>query len=108
MNAMDKRKVIIIDIPGTFLQRDWPQDKHPGYIMFEKIMVDTIYEFNPSFCDMIIWSKEGKEKFLYSRLIKEISGALLGVIIFFNKLSKHLTEHEFAQDKYDICTFKKW
>ena len=35
MDAMEDKKVISIDIPGAFLQGDWQQDKHPGYIMFE-------------------------------------------------------------------------
>ena len=35
MDVMDKRNVITINIPGTFLQGDWPQDEHPGYIMCE-------------------------------------------------------------------------
>ena len=39
MNTVDKRKVIIVDIPGVFSQGDWPQDKHPVYIMFEGVMV---------------------------------------------------------------------
>ena len=38
-----------IDIPGAFLQGDWQQDEHPGYIMFEGIMVDMICGINPSF-----------------------------------------------------------
>ena len=33
-DALDDRKVIMVDIPGTFLQGVWSQDKHPGYIMF--------------------------------------------------------------------------
>ena len=41
-DTMNKRKVIIVDISGTFLQGDWPQDKHPGYIIFQGIMVDMI------------------------------------------------------------------
>ena len=28
MDAMDERKVITVDIPGAFLQGDWPQDEH--------------------------------------------------------------------------------
>ena len=34
-------------------------------------------------------------------------GTLLGAIIFYNKLSKHLTDHGFVQNKYDMCTFNK-
>ena len=95
MDAMDARKVITVDIPGAFLQGDWPQDKHPEYIMFEGIMVDMICEINTSYYDKIIWSKDCKKKFLYSRLIKAVYGTLLGAIIFYNKLSKHLTDHGF-------------
>ena len=42
MDVMDGRKVITVNIPGAFLQSDWPQDEHPGYIMFKGIMVDMI------------------------------------------------------------------
>ena len=30
MATIDSRKVITVDIPGIFLQGDWPQDEHPG------------------------------------------------------------------------------
>ena len=39
MDALDGREVMTVDIPGAFLQGNWPQDKHPGYIIiFEGIM----------------------------------------------------------------------
>ena len=58
MDAMKGRKVIIINIPGAFLQGDWPQDEHPGYIMFKGIMVDMICKINPTYINKIIWSKD--------------------------------------------------
>ena len=63
MEAMDGRKVITIDTPGVFQQGDWPQDEHPGYIMFKGIMVDIICEIDPSYHDKAIQSKEGKRSF---------------------------------------------
>ena len=66
MDAMDKRKVITVDIPGVFLQGDWPQDEHPGYIMFEGTMVDMIYKIDSSYHDKVIQGKDSKRKFLYS------------------------------------------
>ena len=33
--------------------------------MFEGIIVDMICKINPAFHDMIIWSEDGKKKFLY-------------------------------------------
>ena len=65
MDVLDDRKVITVNIPGAFLQSDWPQDKHPGYIMFEGIMVDMICEIDPSYCKNVIWSKDHKKNFLY-------------------------------------------
>ena len=75
--------------------------------MLEGIMVDMICEINPSYHDVIIWSKDCKRKFLYSRLIKAVYGTLLRAIIFYNKLSKHLIDHGFVQNEYDMCTFNK-
>ena len=40
MDAIDKRIVVTVDISSAFLQGDWPQDEHPGYITFGGIMVD--------------------------------------------------------------------
>ena len=98
MDAIDGRKVITVDIPGAFLQGDWPQDEHPGYIIFEGIMVDTIREIDPSYYDKIIWRKDRRKKFLYGQLIKAVYGTLLGTIIFYNKPSKHLTDNGFVQN----------
>ena len=107
MDALDGRKVITVDIPGAFLQGDWPQNKHSRYIMFEGIMVEMICEIDPSYHKNVIWSKDCKKKFLYGRLVKVVYGTLLGVIIFYDKLSKHLTDHGFVQNEYDMCTFNK-
>ena len=49
MDALDDRKTITVDIPGACLQGEWPQDEHPGYIMFEGIMVGVICEIDPSY-----------------------------------------------------------
>ena len=80
---------------GAFLQGDLPQDEHPGYIMFEGIIVDMICKIDTSYYDKIIWSKDHKKKFLYGCLIKALYGTLLGAIIFYNKLCKYLTNHGF-------------
>ena len=71
------KKMIFVDIPGAFLQGDWPQDKHPGYIMFEGIMVETICEIDSSYYKNVIWSKNHKKKFLYKQLIKTVYGTCL-------------------------------
>ena len=91
-----QQKRMIVDIHGVFLQGEWSQDEHPGCIMFEGIIVDLICEIDPSYHNKIIWSQDCKKKFLYGRLIKAVYGTLLGAIIFYNKLSKHLIDHGFV------------
>lgn len=54
MDALDKRQMITVDIPGTFLQGIWPQDEHPRYLKFQGIMVDMLCEINPSYQKQII------------------------------------------------------
>ena len=66
--------------------------------MFEGIMMDMICKIDPSYHNKIIWSKDSKKKFLYGRLVKAVYGTLLGAIIFYNKLSKNLIDHDFVQN----------
>ena len=75
--------------------------------MFEIIMVEIICKINSLYYKNVIWSKDCKKKFFYCRLIKAVHGTLHEAIIFYNKLSKHLIDHIFVQDKYDMCTFNK-
>ena len=56
MDAIEGRKVITVDIPGAFLQVDWPQHEHPGYIQFEGEMVGMICKIKPSYKSNILWS----------------------------------------------------
>ena len=58
MDAIDGRKFITVDIPGAFLQGDLPQDEHPGYIMFEGIMVDMICTMFDYLEDIIVEAAE--------------------------------------------------
>ena len=85
MDAVDDRKIITVEIPGAFLQGDCSQDEHPGYIIFEGIMVEMICQIDPSYHKNVIWSRDYKKKFLYGRLVRAVYGTLLGAIIFYNK-----------------------
>lgn len=107
LDALDSRHVITIDIPGAFLQGDWPQHEHPDYLKFTGIMVDMICEIEPAYKAHIIWSADRKRKFLYGELSKVVYGTLLAAVIFYNKLTKHLRKEGFKMNTYDKCTFNK-
>ena len=105
MDAIDNRKVITCDIPGAFLQAEWPED-HDCYIKFQGVMVDMICQINPEYKKNVIVTKAGK-KIIYGKLTKAIYGTLLGAILFYEKLKSQLEEWDFEQNPYDECTFNK-
>ena len=64
-------------------------------------------EIDPTYKKKIVRTKDGNRKFLFGKLNKAVCGTLLGTIIFYKKLSKHLHNHEFKMNQYDSCTFNK-
>ena len=67
MNAMEGRKVVACDIPGVFLQSDWPEDDG-CYIKFEGLMVDMLCRYQRwkkkvpirKTCQSSVWYNLGK------------------------------------------------
>jgi hypothetical protein len=104
MDAIDDCKVVTCDIPGAFLQADWPADQD-CYLKFENVMVDMICQIDPKYKRCHLSRKE--EIHIHTRLNKAIYGTLLGAILFYQKLSKQLTDWGYVQNNYDPCTFNK-
>ena len=105
MDAMKRRKVVTIDLPGAFLEADWPED-NKCYIKFEGVMVEMILKINPKYNECVMEITNGK-KFLYERVLKAIYGTLLGSRLFFDKLTGQLKYWGFEQNNYDKCTWNK-
>ena len=94
------------NIPGAFLQADWPED-NDCYLKFEGLIVKMICEIDPNYLKYVLTNKRtGKQK-LYGKLTKAVYGTLLGAILFYQKLSGQLYEWGYTQNPYDPCTFNK-
>jgi hypothetical protein len=105
MDAIEGRKVATCDIPGAFLQANWPADCD-CYLKFEGAMVSMIWDINPKYKNNIVYGKNGR-KYVYAKLTKAIYGTLLGAILFYEKLSKQLINWGYIPNCYDSCTFNK-
>jgi hypothetical protein len=105
MDAIEGRKVATCDIPGAFLQADWPEERD-CYLKFEGAMVSMICDIDPKYKDNIVYTKKGR-KFIYAKLTKAVYGTLLGAILFYEKLTKQLIEWGYEPNCYDRCTFNK-
>jgi hypothetical protein len=105
MDAIEGRKVATCDIPGAFLQADWPADCD-CYLMFEGAIVSMICDIDPKYKRNVVYSKNGK-KYIYAKLTKAVYGTLLGAILFYEKLSKQLIDWGYEPNCYDRCTFNE-
>ena len=106
MDTMEGRQVVTYNIPGAFLQADWPED-NAYYLKFERLMVKMICKINPNYFKYVLTNKRtGKQK-LYGKLTKAVYGTLLGAILFYQKLSGQLYKWGYTQNPYNPCTFNK-
>jgi hypothetical protein len=105
MDAVEGRKVATCDIPGAFLQADWPTDRD-CYLKFEGAMVSMICDIDPKYRENTVYSNKG-QKFIYAKLTKTVYCTLLGAILFYEKLTKQLEECGYKPNYYDRCTFNK-
>jgi hypothetical protein len=105
MDVIEGRKVATCDIPGAFLQADWPADRD-CYLKFEGAMVSMVCDNDLKYKKNIVDGKNGR-KYLYAKLTKAVYGTLLGAILFYEKLSKQLVDWGYEPNCYDRCTFNK-
>ena len=110
IDAMEKRKVVVADIPGAFLSADWPDDAPPCYLRFDGVMVDMLCQIDPSYSKLIRYHRNKKGvvgKTLFGKVKKAIYGTLLGAVLFYNKLKGVLIDMGFEMNEYEECTFNK-
>jgi hypothetical protein len=105
MDAIKERKVATCDIPGAFLQADWPADRD-CYLKFEGTMVSMICDIDPKYKKNIVYGKNGRQ-YVYAKLTKAVYGTLLGAILFYQKLCQQLVHWGYESNYYDRCTFNK-
>jgi hypothetical protein len=86
--------IITCDIPGAFLQADWPAHQD-CFLKFEGAMVDMICDIDPSYTANIVnYGKNMEKKVIYANLKKAVYGTLLGAILFCEKLKDQLLKCE--------------
>ena len=107
IDAIERRCVVVGDIPGAFLQADYPQeDGKECYLKFEGVMVNMICEIRPEYKKLIKETTSGR-RWLVGKVTKAIYGTLLGARLFYNKLRAFLESIGFVVNDYDECTFNK-
>jgi hypothetical protein len=105
MDTIEGRKVATCDIPGDFLQADWPADRD-CYLKFDGAMVSMICDIDPKHKKNIVYGRNGKKYILYAKLNKAVYGTVLGTILFYEKLSKQLIDWRYEPNITDVPSTK--
>ena len=103
IDAMERRDVATVDIPGAFLQTD----AKPGtYMKITGPMVDILCQINPKLYEKYVTNEKGK-RVLYTEASKAIYGMVDSAFLFWLYLSSYLAEHGFVTNPYDVCCMNK-
>ena len=74
------------------------------------MIVDMICDINPEYRQHVVYShnNQKRQQYIYAKLKKAVYSTLIGVILFYIKLSSQLKECGFKKNPYDECTSNKF
>ena len=104
IDAMEGRNVVVLDVPGAFMQAEIDELVH---VQFTGAMVKLLLEIDYDMYKEYVVVEKG-EQVMYMELIKALYGTLRAARLFWQKLSKQLIdEWGFIPNKYDDCVVNK-
>ena len=104
IDAMEGRNVVVLDVPGAFMQAKIDELVH---VRFTRAMVTLLWEIDHEMYKDYVVIKKG-ERVMYMELLKALYGTLRAACLFWQKLSKQLIdEWGFIPNKYDDCVVNK-
>jgi len=103
VDAIEARCVLICDIPGAFMQADIDEIVH---LRLDGPILSALLRIAPSYQQFVTYEK-GKPV-LYTELDKALYGTLQAALLFWERLSKFLTNRlGFIINPYDECVANK-
>ena len=103
IDAMERRDVATVDIPGAFMQADMEDIVH---MKLEGKMAELLVRIDPQLYRKHIQLERGKQV-LYVELKKALYGTLKAALLFWKRLSSQLSKWGFAHNPYDSCVMNK-
>ncbi len=103
IDAMERRDVATVDIPGAFMQADIDEVVH---VKFEGEIAEMLVKLDPKLYCKYVRDENGKSV-LYVELLKALYGTLKAALLFWKLLSKILVSWGFVINPYDWCVANK-
>jgi hypothetical protein len=103
IDAMERRDVATVDIPGAFMQADMDETVH---VKLEGTMAELFSRLDPTLYRKYVRMERGKPV-LYVELLKALYGTIRAALLFWRMLSAKLVELGFVINPYDWCVANK-
>ena len=104
VDAWESWKVVVLDVPGAFMQVDMDELVH---VRFEGKMVDKLLEIDQDLYASYVTEEKGT-KVMYVELLKALYGTLWAARLFWEKLqAKLVKDWGFTPNWYDSCMVNK-
>ncbi len=87
IDAVEKRKVAIFDVPGAYLHAEMPIDKRVLMVLRGQF-VDIMCQVNPEYEKYVTY--QGKTKVLYLQLLQALYGCIQSALLWYELFSKTL------------------
>jgi len=97
MDALERRDVATVDIPGAFMQADMVGNVH---VKLEGRLAELLAKIDPKTYDEYICNTNGNPT-MYVKLRKALYGTLQAAMLFWKDLTKTLTDWGFVVNLYD-------
>jgi hypothetical protein len=103
IDALERRDVATVDIPGAFMQADMVGDVH---MRLEGKIADLFSQLEPELYNKYLKKVKGKTV-MYVKLKKALYGTLQAAMLFWQDLTRTLTDWGFVINPYDRCVANK-
>jgi hypothetical protein len=103
IDAMEKREVAVVDIPGAFMKAEMDE---LVYMKLTGKMAELMCKFDPTTYSPFM-SRERGQTVLYVRLVKALYGTVRAARLFWDKLTTTLEGWGFVINPYDVYVANK-
>ena len=106
VDAIERRAVLICDIPGAFMQADIDEVVHIQHI--DGPILSALLRIDPSYATKFVTTERGKPVLYTELLDKALYGTLQAALLFWQRLSEFLVNRlGFEINPYDECVANK-
>ena len=104
IDAIERRDVAIIDIPGAFMHSDMDPNV---FMRLDGLMAELLLEVDREMYEPYVTYEKGKPV-IYVEMLKALYGTLRAARLFWERLSRVLVSWGFVINPYDSCVANKW